>query len=62
MHRSLAPILPLVALALMGNSCEFRAVSNNPAHAEEKEGHPTDGNGLVVVIRSVDAANRRDMV
>ena len=61
-RNSLLPILPLVALALMGNSCEFRAGVNNPPPSEEGE-RPRDSNGgLIIVINTGDGIVPPDTV
>ena len=58
MRRSLLPLLPLVALVLMGNSCEFAARSGSPppprSDAEGPVQGPVQGNGLLIRVRVGD--------
>lgn len=53
MRRFPLSILPFLGLALLGNSCEFKAAVNNSLPSEQVEG-PRDANGLLIVIRSGD--------
>lgn len=53
MKRLVPALLPFVALALMGNSCEFRAGVNNSLPPAEGEA-PGEGSGLRVLVRSGD--------
>jgi len=57
MKRPLLLALPLAALALMGNSCEFRAGVNNLPPDERRE-EPRDGGGLIIVVDSGDEIDR----
>jgi len=54
MRRFIPALLPFLALAVMGNSCEFRAGVNNSLPPAEGE-TPREGNGLLVLVRSGDA-------
>jgi hypothetical protein len=53
-RNSLLPILPLVALALMGNSCEFRAGVSNPPPSEEAERPRDSDGGLIIAVSTGD--------
>ena len=53
MRRFLLPILPFIALALMGASCEFKAGVNNPVPTRDADA-PRDETGLLVVVRTGD--------
>lgn len=59
--RFLPPLLlPLIALALIGNSCEFAAGSRNPPPSAEEGDGGTQNSGLTIVVRSVDSVKQRE--
>jgi len=53
MRRFFLPILPIMALALLGASCEFKAGVNNSIPSREAD-EPREESGLFVAVRLGD--------
>jgi len=56
MRRLLLPLLSLIGLALMGNSCELAVRSGTPPPPPDGE-RPVAGDGLLVVVRAGDTTS-----